>query len=305
MQQVFRESQSGWAAKLTVIIGEEMAQDFLRQPGVSFQEGGVEILLFELLTMPVERAKGWVRVRVIVRCFSKVEDALHAGNRIAQALLSFSVTQKVSFSFEENSAGEIVEVVGVQRSLVMEGRAEMRSVWRLDGSQFTELLAGHWRLASNRLTDSERTSLSFYASAEMEVSIEAKFILLMTALEAFCVQQEHPELVEKALAGAAEYLLEILGPDHPVGASLSGQVKQLKRESVARSIKRTLKSVVSNEQLKFVEKAYGYRSKLLHEGSCIPNIHQVSSCLRDVLRLVYSNRFGWELKYPIHLELPH
>ncbi len=303
MHRVSLESRAGYAAKLTLLFGDEMKLDFLK-PGIRFQDGDVEIRVFELLTSPTEEAKAWARARVIVGPLPTMEEARAEGHRIADALLSFAVTQKISISFEESSEGEVVVVVECQSALGMEGRAEMRSVWSVDGPTFTTLLAEHRQRLSAPLANSDRTSLGFYSSAEMEVSIEARFILLITALESFCVQQTHSDDVKKALAKAKRCLVAALGTDHPQVPSLSGQVKKLIRESVAQSIKRTLRPMLTNEQLEFVIKAYGYRSKLLHEGAPIPNIHQVNSCLRDLLRLVYSKRFGWELRYPVHLQLP-
>lgn len=298
MATIYLQSMAAKAAKLTLIFGDEMNFDFLKS-GVSLQDGKIHIRVFEQLTSPTESAKGWARVRVVVEPFQGGEEAREAGYRVVDALLSFAVTQKVSFSFEESAGGEIVEVIECG-GIGVEGRAEGRSFWPVDGPKFTELLAGHWRRASVPLGSSERTSLAFFSSAQMEVSIEARFILLMTALESFCEQRSHSGSIETALGKAVEALVVELGSDHPQLDSLKGQIKGLKRESVAQSIKRTLCPLLATEQLRFVVKAYGYRSKLLHEGVSIPRIHEVNTYLRDTLRIVYSKKFGWELRHPVY-----
>lgn len=299
MNHVPIESETGYAAKLTLIFGYEIKLDFLMS-GIRFQDGCIEVKVFELLTSPTEKAKGWVRARVVISPLPSVEAAQAAGMRMGDALLSISVVQKVSFSFEESRDGDIVEVVDFQRARDLEGRAESRSIWPMDGPKFTDLLSSHWRSAGVPLSKSDRISLGFYSSAEMEVSMEAKFILLMTALESFCEQQTHSRDVKDALNKAVESLVTALGPSNPHLASLSGQIRDLRRESVAQSMKRTLVQLLSHDEFEFVRTAYAYRSKLLHDGTAIPDIHLVNSSLRDMLRLVYSKRFGWALKYPIH-----
>lgn len=286
------------AAKLTLIFGDEMKLDFL-EPGIFFRDGNVTVRIFERLTSPTENAKGWARVRVLVEPFDGIEEAKDAGYRVADALFNFAVTQKFSFSFEESAGGEIVEVVECNH-MPAEGRAEGRSFWPVDGPKFTELLAEHWQRNSAPLSNSERTSLAFFSSAQMEVSIEARFILLMTALESFCVQQNHSGDIETALGKVIDSLVAELGSGHPQLNSLKGRVRELKRESVAQSIKRTLSPLLTIDQLSFVVTAYGYRSKLLHEGAPIPRIHEVNIYLRDILRIVYSTRFGWELRHPVY-----
>ncbi len=303
MNQVSLEPETEYAAKLTLIFGDEIKLDFLTS-GIRFQDGEIEVKVFELLTSPTEKSKGWMRARVVVGPLPSMEAAQAAGQRISDALWSISVVQKISFSFEENSLGEIVEVVDFQRTRAMEARAELRSIWPMDGPTFTDLLSSHWQLAGAPLSKCDRISLGFYSSAEMEVSIEARFILLMTALESFCEQQTHSKDVKEALNKAVDSLVAALGPSNPHLASLSGQIRELRRESVAQSMKRILVPLLSPEEFEFVRTAYIYRSKLLHEGAAIPSIHQVNSSLRDILRLVYSKRFGWTLKYPIHPLLP-
>ncbi|MAB98638.1 MAG: hypothetical protein CMK71_11310 [Pseudomonadaceae bacterium] len=298
MATIYLQSMAAKAAKLTLIFGDEMNLDFLKS-GVSLQDGKIQIRVFEQLTSPTESAKGWARVRVVVEPFQSGEEAREAGYRVVDALLSFAVAQKVSFSFEESAGAEIVEVIECG-GIGVEGRAEGRSFWPVDGPKFTELLAAHWRRASDPLGSSERTSLAFFSSAQMEVSIEARFILLMTALESFCEQRSHSGSIDTALGKAVDALVAELGSDHPQLDSLKGQIKGLKRESVAQSIKRTLGPLLTTEQLCFVVKAYGYRSKLLHEGVSIPRIHEVNTYLRDILRIVYSKKFGWELRHPVY-----
>lgn len=298
MANIHLQSMAAKAAKLTLIFGEEMKLDFLKS-GIFFRDGDIQVRVFERLTSPTENAKGWARVRVVVEPFQSFEEAKEGGYRIADALLSFAVTQKISFSFEESTGGEIVEVVECN-GIAAEGRAEGRSFWPLDGPKFTELLAEHWQRNSAPLSNNERTSLAFFSSAQMEVSIEARFILLMTALESFCVQRNQSGDIETALGKVVDSLVAELGPDHPQLNSLKGRIRDLKRESVAQSIKRTLSPLLTTEQLSFVVTAYGYRSKLLHEGTSIPRIHEVNTYLRDILRIVYSKQFGWELRHPVY-----
>lgn len=297
MANIYLQSTAAKAAKLTLIFGDEMELDFLKS-GVFFQDGDIQVRVSERLTSQTENAKGWARVRVVVEPFQSVEEAKDAGYRVADALLSFAVTQKISFSFEESTGSEIVEVVECN-GIAAECRAEGRSVWPVDGPKFTELLAEHWKRISGPFSNSERTSLAFFSSAQMEVSIEARFILLMTALESFCVQLNHSGDIGAALGKVVDSLVAELGSDHPHLNSLKMRIRDLKRESVAQSIKRTLSPLLTTEQLSFVVTAYGYRSKLLHEGASIPKIHAVNTYLRDILRIVYSEKFGWELRHPV------
>lgn len=109
------------------------------------------------------------------------------------------------------------------------------------------------------------------------------------------------------LALGTHYLIKLMLTGEPVMWTvglmlfgLKGQIRGLKRESIAQSIKRTLRPLLTAEQLSFVVTAYGYRSKLLHEGASIPRIHEVNTYLRDILRIVYSKQFGWALRHPVY-----
>ena len=81
--------------------------------------------------------------------------------------------------------------------------------------------------------------------------------------------------------------------DERLKNSLRGQIGNFKRESVRSAIQRLLKdSQIIEEDIKFVDKAYSDRSKIVHEGKRVPELSILNSKLENVLISVYKYLSG-------------
>ena len=150
------------------------------------------------------------------------------------------------------------------------------------------------------------TSLEFYASARMETTDRARFIGLMTALEALSVQYDYGDDIGSLLTELASRLEEsplLQGDDKAsLRSSLSGRLKGLRQESVRQAIVRAVREHMNDkETFRFVDEAYGVRSKILHEGLRAAELTNLTHRLEDVLRTIYSSILGLPLGRPTQL----
>jgi hypothetical protein len=147
--------------------------------------------------------------------------------------------------------------------------------------------------------------MSFFASARLETTEQARFIGLMTALEALSEQQDYGEDIGSMLTKLALQLETdpLLAGDEKsqLRSSLSSRIKQLRQESVRQAILRTVRQHISDKDtIKWVDNAYGIRSKILHEGLIIPDLHLLTNRLEGVLRQIYASMFNLPLSVPVH-----
>jgi hypothetical protein len=135
--------------------------------------------------------------------------------------------------------------------------------------------------------------LELFVASRLEVDSRSRFIVLVTAAEALCEQQDLG-------AGVAEALQDVGGRlkasasaiDDSTVQSLVGQISQLRRESVRRAMSRTLRSHgIGEEQIAQMEDAYTRRSKILHEGERFDDLERASAGVEETLRTVYQHVF--------------
>jgi len=125
----------------------------------------------------------------------------------------------------------------------------------------------------------------------------------MTALEALSLQRDYGEELAGILADLASQLEAsplLAGADKAtLRSSLSSRMKQLRQESVRQAIIRTVKDYVDDcDVTRFIDEAYGVRSKILHEGVKAPELHALTHQVEDVMRQIYSAMLGLPLDRP-------
>ena len=150
--------------------------------------------------------------------------------------------------------------------------------------------------------------MEFFAAAGLEATGRAQFISLMTALEALAEQRDYGDEIGNIFADLArriesEPLLQ--GPDNkPLRDSLSGRIRQLRQESVRQAILRTVREHVNDPKAaKFVDDAYGLRSKMLHKGQHVTELPELSRGLKNILIQMYSSVLKLPLKPSNHPEI--
>ena len=130
-------------------------------------------------------------------------------------------------------------------------------------------------------------SLELCAAARFENNPRVRFVLLVSALEALAVQKDLSEQLG-ALIPDLEAIIEkseIEDPD--LRQSLIGQVSNLRRESIRRSIRQLLKKFDIAEA--DFNEIYDARSSILHEGKRIPELGRLVDSIGRILKKIYQN----------------
>jgi hypothetical protein len=253
-------------------------------------------------TSPTEQANNLQHVSLQLEGFRTASEAEAAGRFLAIAVLWSAVSKRFTLVFEKWS-GSLPFVVyerAVQGSRFAV-RGEGRSFWHLSPLDLSRLmLAAYSR--SPAYDASLVISMELYASARLEMSERSRFITLMTALEAISVQTIYDTKVAEALKEAAHCLEmspHLTGSGQAVVDSLSGRIRGLQQESVRQAIVRTVNHHLPHrDDIAFVDEAYGIRSKMLHEGLKVADLHQVTYRLESMLRRIYADIIGVTLEVP-------
>lgn len=133
-------------------------------------------------------------------------------------------------------------------------------------------------------------ALELYSTAQFENSNRAKLIDIVSAIEALAIQKNYSnnenydiDTVLDELCGEVD--MHPIIPE-TVRASMKGQIRSLKRESVRRACRRLIEERIPeyNDAMDIFEKAYGMRSKLLHEGETPENLDEIIFEIEDLAR---------------------
>ena len=231
------------------------------------------------------------------------------------AVLWVAASKRVTIAFEKWTGDYPFAVRDRTRSDGVSGRAEGRAVFtvkpRAEGravftvkpEEFSTVAGEAYRLGKD-VGPHVLTSMEFYAASRMESTERARFIGLMTALEALSVQRDYGDEIAEVLANLATQLEgspSLAGDDRALlRSSLSSRLKQLRQESVRQAILRTTKEFISDRKtIRFIDEAYGVRSKILHEGMRAPELHVLTHRVEDIMRQIYSAMLGLPLDRPV------
>lgn len=133
-------------------------------------------------------------------------------------------------------------------------------------------------------------SMELCASARFEADNRAKLVLLVSALEAISERQSFDTEISDLIINLSNMIIDFPISDASLKESLLGQVQNFTRESSRRAIKRKLREVgLSDEELAFVEVAYGARSEVVHKGLRVPELNGMTAELDRIIQRVYSH----------------
>ena len=148
--------------------------------------------------------------------------------------------------------------------------------------------------------DRERVLLAMeiYSSSQLEVTQRAKFISLITSLEALSAQQSYKEYCELVQEKVADLVIAIRGEQgipEPVRNSLADRIcREMSIESVRQAILKVVTDV-SKDNKKLFDKAYDARSELLHKGKTNENLHELTKDTSQMIRKIMSACLNLEL----------
>lgn len=258
------------------------------------------------ITSPKEETNGLQRVSVHLEAFPTDSEAEQAGELLVLSILWVAASRGVTIAFEKwtgkfpfsiRNRTQSIGVVGINSF-----RGDASSHQPISLKDFSSIAEEAYK-QRNDLPTHVLASMEFYASARMESTERSRFIMLITALEALSKQNNYGGEVEDLLGKLASKLENspaLAGEGKAsLKDSLSGRLKDLNRESVRQAIVRTLKENDLGENIKFIEKAYGIRSKILHTGHREAELHDFTDRLDKIMRQLYSAVLGLEPERPV------
>lgn len=229
-------------------------------------------------------------------------EAEELGKRLAFALLKVAIDRQwgIRLSWPDTPLPCRVIDRTVSNGVTMRGFASITGHLTLADfalaiqENFNKLIKAPYRLL---------LSMELCASSKFEADNRAKLILLVSALETLAEQQEFGGEIENLISDLVSIVSSSSIEDESLKNSILGQIRNLKRESSRRAIKRKLHEAgLSGQELAFVEEAYSARSKVVHEGRRVPELTVMLAKLDRIITKVYSHeikRVGWsEVRTP-------
>jgi len=269
-------------------------------------------------TNPREQATFIERITVYLKAFPSACEAEQAGKLLVLSLLWVAVSKRLTIGFEKRTGNFPFAVRDRTQSSGVKFRAELRGCCNISPKEIS-LLAEQAYLTEQVLPNNIITSMELYASARLESTEMARFITLITAIEALAEQREYSTELKKLFDGFASSLQDsqlfkkegvfplFAEEENPLSFeekqsiknSLVGRINgknSLCQESVRQAIKIIVKKhIQERDDINFVDKAYGQRSDILHNGIIPPELSILTTRLENILRKIYSSILGLSL----------
>lgn len=144
-------------------------------------------------------------------------------------------------------------------------------------------------------------SMEIFSASQLEITIRAKFISLITSLEALSLQKsykEYTDLVKDKINALIEAIQNEDKIPKKIRNSLIGKIRrEMSIESVRQAILDVvLKNTKDAKNKKLFDKAYEVRSALVHDGKSDDNIEELSKSVSTMIRDIFSSCLNLELK---------
>lgn len=152
-----------------------------------------------------EKANFLKRVSIHLEAFSSACEAEQAGKMLALSLLWVAASKRFTLAFERWTGKYPFGVRDRTKPDGLGTRGEGHAYREVKPEEFHSIAEEAYKLNIN-VPSSLLTSMEFYASARLEVTERARFISLMTALEALSEQLDYGDEIAKLLAQMARQL---------------------------------------------------------------------------------------------------
>lgn len=237
---------------------------------------------------PVLEGAGATGYRLILEATQTACEAEQLGTRLACALLKVAIDRLWGVRLSWPDTPLPCRVVDRTASRGLTGQAFGSVTGHLALSDFAAALQDSFSKLA-KVPYRLLLSMELCASAEFELDSRAKLVLLVSAVEAIAEQEEYGSEVESLIDSMIPIVASAAIEDASIKASIHGQVKNLKRESIRRAIKRKLSEAgFKAEELEFVEEAYNARSKVVHGGLRVPELTAMTAQLNELIRRLYT-----------------
>lgn len=230
--------------------------------------------------------------------FPTASDAEGAGMQMAQALLLAAVSMDfgLRLSYHSHEPPAVFDrTVSIGDSMSMEGYSSCPQQVVLD--ELEKAIATPVR--DRRLL----LSMELFAAAALESNDRARYVMAVSALEPLAEQQDMGQEVSDAVDALCTQFDTDSSIPAPVRHSIRGRLLQLKRESVRQALKRLCATWFPAEPDAWtnIDRAYGLRSELLHEGR--PNdldvlLQEETRSIAKYLRRIYQHEYDYHMRTP-------
>lgn len=144
-------------------------------------------------------------------------------------------------------------------------------------------------------------SMELFSSSQLEITNKARFISLITSLEALSLQKSYKEYTEHVQDKVEELVNAIKVEDKIPEKIRNSLVGKIQREMSIESVRQAILDVVltytkDKENKKLFDKAYSARSSLVHDGRTDENIENLFQEVSEMIRNIFSNCLNLKLK---------
>ena len=287
-ERIDKSSVYSWSTKVDFTLDCDCGfKDFDGTKAPLPWETDYPILLEQRTLHPQLEAAGASAYRLTIVGTQTATEAENLGIRVAYSLLRVAIKSNWGLSLSWQDTPLPCRVVDRSASLGLSSEAFGTVDRRVTIATLCKSLDETFS-KNGELPYSLLLSMELCASSSRESDTRARLIMRVSALEALALQKDLSDelgsLIEKLESVVKEDELQ----DHNLKNSILGQVKNLKRESIRRSLRRLLAdNGLTQDDVSFVESAYDARSKIVHEGQRVPELDPMNSRLLAILQRLY------------------
>lgn len=137
-------------------------------------------------------------------------------------------------------------------------------------------------------------AMELFTAAPLEITQKARFIMLLTSLEALAEQESYGEKVSQIIDFCKAEITKNPSVKSEAKASILDRLTWLNQESITHSIVRLIRQRLpcDSEAENIFREAYRIRGELLHRGQTEANIEELSRKIKEIMRKLFASYFA-------------
>jgi len=144
-------------------------------------------------------------------------------------------------------------------------------------------------------------SMELFSTSQLEITNRARFISLITSLEALSLQKSYKEYTEHVKDKVEDLISAIKNEENIPEKIRNSLVGKIQREMSIESVRQAIIDVIlsntkDKKNKKLFDQAYKARSSLLHDGRTEENIEELFRKMSSMIREIFSTCLNLELK---------